>query len=766
MKGYWHFPAFAAGTAILYVFFNTNWIIVAFLLWLFYLYFYERLRKWPIIISLTVFILFLFFIPDTDHHQLYDHHFPSEETNFSGTIISPVTSTKDKLEFIMEESTTNQKILVLYFPPINDESFKNNKFYKSMKHGANCTLKGTAELPAESRNPNQFDYRHFLLTQGITHQLILDSLENIQCSGSSFLNRFYTARQFLLTHVENKLSAFSSSWLTAIVFGDDSNIDDETEEIFQRWSLTHIIAISGTHIGLIVGLCYFLLIRLNMLTKEKSQWLMVILLPVYALLAGGAPSVWRASTMVVIFILLNKYKLKFSYTDVLSIVFLLLILIDNYIVYHVGFQLSFIVTLAILLSKKWISETDSIFWQVLQINFVSQMAIIPIQFAYFSLFQPLSIIINLIIIPYFTIFVIPLMYSLLPLTFLPDLLIQPFDLIFAGIHKWVLAFIRMIDRLFFYPFLLNGFPINAAAIYFVLFFVFMNDLQRKKLKQSLVSGLFMCFLIIGIAAKPYFSETGTVTMFDIGQGDAFLIELPYRKGVLMIDAGARFSFEDMEATEKVYQQILKPYFYSRGIRRLDALILTHDDLDHVGSVPFIMKDLAVDEIIITEYFDDTFLRELAGENSPTEITRVGRNDYFEVGNHGFYVLAPHVEHMSANENSLVLYTELGGESWLFTGDIGKNEEKELLETYPNLSLYVLKVAHHGSNTSTDKFFLEKTNPKFALISVGESNSYGHPAMEVVQTLKEEETIILRTDRNGAVQYLFNEHGGTFYTHLP
>ncbi|WP_245843794.1 DNA internalization-related competence protein ComEC/Rec2 [Oceanobacillus rekensis] len=761
LKGYWHFVAFAAGAAIINVYVNNGWVILAFLLWLFYLYFYERLRVWPIIISLIVFIFFLSYIPQVESHEVKET-IPTEEANYKGSISGPVTITEDKLEFVLKESNSEQRLLILHFPKTHIEPHVIN----SLSAGAECTVRGTVELPTESRNPGQFDYRNYLLTKGITYQLVLESPNHVSCDGSSFIDRFYTLRNHLLTHVGNRLGEFTAPWLSAIVFGDDSNIDSDTEEIFQRWSLTHIIAISGSNIGLIIGLCYFFLIKLNIMTKEKSQWLMVFLMPVYAMLAGGEPSVWRATVMVVIFILLNKYKFTFSYTDVLSIVFLLLILFDAYIVYHVGFQLSFSVTFVILLSKQWISETQSPFWQVLQISFISQMAIIPIQLAYFSIFQPLSIIINLIIIPYFTLFVIPFMYILLPLTFLPKSIVYLFDMIFVSIHKLVLSFIEFIDANFFFPFLMDSFSTMATALYFILFFIFMNDLQCKRLKRSFLSGILFCCLIMGVAAKPYFSPVGTVTMLDIGQGDAFLIELPYRKGVVMIDAGAKFSFEDMEATESVYKQILKPYFYSRGIRKLDALILTHEDLDHMGSASFIIKEMEVEKLIVSEYFDEATLNEIITGKQTNEIMKAKRNDSIMLGGQEFLVVGPSGDHLSANENSLVLYTEIGGKKWLFTGDIGKSEEKELIETYPNIAVDVLKVAHHGSNTSTDQSFLNVIDPQFALISVGENNTYGHPALEVIESLNDEEIVILRTDTYGAVQYIYNRQGGTFYTHNP
>src|SRR5699024_437655 len=153
-----------------------------------------------------------------------------------------------------------------------------------------------------------------------------------------------------------------------------------------------------------------LLTKLNLLTKEKAQWLLIFFLPFYAVIAGGEPSVWRASLMVLLFLLISKLNIKFSVTDVLSFIFIILIAMDKYIVYDIGFQLSFSVTLGLLLSKNWLSQTNVSLFSILKISFVSQLVILPLQIAYFSNFQPLSILLNVIVVPYFSLFVIPLMF--------------------------------------------------------------------------------------------------------------------------------------------------------------------------------------------------------------------------------------------------------------------------------------------------------------------------------------------------------------------
>lgn len=338
MKGYWHFTAISVAMGILTIIFNSNWFIVGFFLWLFYLYYLKRLGKIPILLSLAFYLLFLLHIaPPADIDNTDPNSF-SPLNQLTGKVISPIHTSPDKVEFLFEDNPDKSKILILFFPDKKTQSPPLDE-NPTIKYGATCVINGKAELPNESRNPGEFDYRNYLLSEGITHQLIVNSLDDITCSGSGFLHRIYKIRTNLITHVEKSISKGTAAWLNALVLGDDSLIEDDTVELFQRWSLSHILAISGLHVGLVVGLIYFLLIKLNLLTKERAQWIMIFFLPIYAIIAGGEPSVWRASTMVLIFIILNKLKLKFSVTDTLSIVFLLLIIFDNSIVYHVGFQL-------------------------------------------------------------------------------------------------------------------------------------------------------------------------------------------------------------------------------------------------------------------------------------------------------------------------------------------------------------------------------------------------------------------------------------------
>lgn len=757
MKGYWHVVAISVTAAFISIL--LEWNLLPFLfLWLGFLYMTKRLPLIPLLISTLGFVFFIQQIPVLDTDKV-----PSERQQMEtiqGKIIKSPVIQMNKVEVVLE-NPKDDKILVIYFP--EDENQRIDPYH--LRYGANCIARGKIGTPESARNPGEFDYRKFLLTQGIEKQMILKDLNDIECKGSSFLHRFYSLRQKLIRQMEERVSGFTAAWINALILGDTSMVNDDTIKLFQDWGLSHLLAISGLHIGIVIGLIYFLLVRMNWLTKEKAEILIMLFLPVYALLAGGEPSVLRASLMALLILFLRRLHIMIPATDAISIIFVLLLLYDPYLIYNIGFQFSFIITFGIILSRRWLASVSSPVFQLLIISFISQMIILPIQLNYFSLFQPLSIIMNLLIVPYFSIFVIPYMFFMMFISFLPISILHSFDLLFSGIHLVVIEGIKWLDRYFDYPFYLTDLPVWLTIFYYLLLLVALHFLEENRLNKSFISFFLMASLLVGYAAIPYVTGKGTVTMLDIGQGDAFIIELPYRKGVIMIDAGATFSFEDMEPSPTNYERIIKPYLRSNGIHHIDALFITHEDTDHFGSLSFMLQDDVVREIYVSEYFQFPIEILNLTEEKSVPIRRLRAQEAIQINGLHFSVLAPIVDKGKSNENSLVLYTEIGGKSWLFTGDISKEEERDIMRTY-NFNVDIIKVAHHGSNTSTDPAFIEKLSPDTALIPVGKNNSYGHPTGEVIETLETFNIGIYRTDHHGAVQYIFQKDEGNFYTFLP
>lgn len=757
-KGNWHLLAIAATISAIAI--KTNHFIIFFialLLLLIFLYMFNRINIFLFITSLFTFFFFYQYFPSYDEfsHSLPSHFFKNN-VNISGTIVSEVNQTDERLSFTLLDHKTNIKIQITHFYD------KNSNHIFPYTYDAICHVIGEIRLPDEPTNPFEFNFRQYLFEKGIFAEMIVDSMEQINCKQQySLLQQIYMIRESILLKSNQTIHPKIAAWQQALIFGNSSLIDEQVTKLFQRWGLSHLLAISGLHVGIIIAIIYFILIRLFQVTKEKAQLFVLMFLPLYALLAGGQPSVWRATLMTIIVIVMSIKNTRMTNTDVLSVVFLSLILLNKFIIYQVGFQFSFAVTFGLLLSTKWFKQSKNNFEIGLKISFIAQMMIVPLQMYYFFHFQPLSILLNVIIVPYFSLFVIPFMFLSLFLFFLPNTVVSLIEVIFISIHEMVIKAIFLLDRYVNTPFLSGEITLEIACIYYLCLFLMMIYLEMRNLRKSFQYGVFVTVTLTYVIVQPYISKEVTVTMLDIGQGDTFIIELPYRRGVFIIDAAATFNFDTFEPSETVFNRVIRPYLLGRGINTIDAIFVTHADLDHHGSVRFIVDQFNVKEIIVHPYFnndDKEFQYWLHNEKSITKakfLEKIERNGQI------FYVLSPKRNKNEENNNSLVLYTKIGDKYWLFTGDISKEEEREITNEFPFLQVDILKVSHHGSQTSTDEKLLKTYQPEFAFISVGRRNRYGHPATEVIDILNKYNVIVVRTDEYGAVQYKYDGKRSSF-----
>lgn len=298
-------------------------------------------------------------------------------------------------------------------------------------------------------------------------------------------------------------------------------------------------------------------------------------------------------------------------------------------------------------------------------------------------------------------------------------------------------------------------------------------------KASAASYAVPTLFLIGVLSVHFFTpnvlQKGEVTMLDVGQGDSLFIQLPHRKGHLLVDTGGRLSFKEepwkkRRKVSTIGDQTIIPFLHSKGIAKLDMLILTHADQDHMGEAIRLIKRNKVKRLAIPKGFarikEDAKLLKEAAEKG-IMIDELERGDQLRVGEHIFEVLHPSQDRVtSKNNDSLVLTFTLGGKRFLLTGDLEQEGERDIIDAYPHLRADVLKVGHHGSKGSTSEEWLEHLKPSHALISAGERNRYQHPHQEVLENLKAHETKVYRTDRDGSVTFEFLEEEGTFYTHPP
>lgn len=322
-----------------------------------------------------------------------------------------------------------------------------------------------------------------------------------------------------------------------------------------------------------------------------------------------------------------------------------------------------------------------------------------------------------------------------------------------------------------------GRPTFITLIFYMIalplfFSLWERNLSRKKLiRIALVPASVFLFHGSGNLLSPY----GEITFIDVGQGDSIFIRMPHGRGNYLIDTGGTLTFntEDWKVRQKQFEvgkDVMVPFLKSKGITTIHKLIFTHGDMDHIGGASEIMKEIKVKELILPispelSALEKELILLAKHQNIPFRFTQAGES--LTVGNQIFQVLSPQNAYDdNRNNGSIVIYTRLGGLSWLFTGDLEKEGEEQLLHTYKNLQIDVLKVGHHGSKTSTSEMFLDKMEPKLAIISAGRNNRYGHPNPEVLNLLQEKNIQVLRTDKHGAITYIFYKDNGTFSVQFP
>ncbi|MGX9291357.1 DNA internalization-related competence protein ComEC/Rec2 [Bacillus sp. A015] len=768
MFNYLPFGAISAAVGIALAAFQLHMYFLLFLLVILLLSLLKKTPQLFLMVSLCGTVYTLIFMV----HQSLETDHVVKEKSFSGSVVIESIPTIDGNRFSATVSEKNDRLAAFY--TIQTEHEK--EVLKDIEPGMSCHVTGDIRLPKHATIPNGFQYDQFLKTKGIDAIFLPQSIKS--CSKKDSHSHYLAAmRQKGLKFLEEHVPKSSAGIVQALIFGDRELIDPDTLRDYQMLGIIHLLAISGMHVQTLLACLFWCLLRAGV-TRETARILLLCFLPVYACLTGAAPSVLRACLMAGVYLVITSLpkEMKQPSATVLSATFLLLLAIHPLYLFDIGFQLSFVATFFILLSTRILSKAKSAVTQLFLISFIAQLASLPILLYHFQQFSLLSVPLNMIFVPFYTTVVMPLslLFFLLSIVYLPlgQTLFQLLDSVIQLSHQ-VSAHMAVYDafNLIFMKSTWWHVLLEGSSIIFLLFVL--------ECKTSVKSYTVPILFLIGVLSVHYFTpnflQKGEVTMLDVGQGDSLFIQLPYRNGHLLVDTGGRLSFEEepwkkRRKVSTIGDQTLIPFLHSKGIAKLDVLILTHADQDHMGEAVRLIKRNKVKRLAVPKGFarspeDAQILKEAADKG--ISVDELERGDKLQVGGQEFEVLHPARDRVtSKNNDSLVLTFTLGGKRFIFTGDLEQEGERDIIEAYPHLRADVLKVGHHGSKGSTSEEWLQHLRPSYALISAGERNRYQHPHQEVLKKLDDYQTRVYRTDIDGSVTYEFLEAAGTFYSHPP
>ncbi|AGK54991.1 DNA internalization-related competence protein ComEC/Rec2 [Bacillus sp. 1NLA3E] len=680
----------------------------------------------------------------------------------------------DQLKIAVKDEKTDEKLLLQY----RIKSFQEKRKIESqLTYGSTCTINGQLETPSSSRNPNAFSYQQYLANKQIYWILTPDELSIRSCSHkkATLLSFTEKVRHQGIDYAKGNFPEPMASLAIALLFGERSFMSTELVSSYQKIGIVHLLAISGLQVSFLTGVLFLVGIRLG-IVREKMIDILLVFLPFYALLTGATASVVRAVLMMlVILISLKVSNNRIQPLDALSIALLLSLFFGPFLIFDVGFQLTFIASASLLLSTVFLSNGQGPISQLLLTSMIAQMSTLPIILFHFYEFSVLSLLANFLFVSFFSVILTPFIFFVFILHPFFGVLFEPL----LWITNQTISFAnRLIEWLSLLPFqmITLGRPgVLLLLIYIVsitVVFFHWERTPKKVVKVTILLVLPILLQIIVNIMDPY----GEITFIDVGQGDAIFIKLPYHQGKYLIDTGGIVPFGKEEWQEKnqsfeVGKDVIIPFIKSKGISSIDKLILTHGDYDHMGGAESVMEGLNVKEILLPKVKNQSDLEgeiiNLAKRKAIT-ITYVSEGAGWKIGTSHFQILSPPVEMEGVDKNngSVVIYVKLGGLSWLFTGDMEEEMEKKLIKKHPSLQIDILKVGHHGSQSSTSEELLRQYHPEVAVISVGEKNRYGHPKPEVISRLQEHSVQILRTDQHGAITYIFKRGKGTFSVWIP
>ena len=615
------------------------------------------------------------------------------------------------------------------------QSEEEKEYFQALTDLHEIELEGKLSEPEGQRNFGGFDYQVYLKTQGIYQTLTIKRIQSVkQVSSWDIGENLSSLRRKAIVWIKTHFPDPMRNYMTGLLLGHLDTDFEEMNELYSSLGIIHLFALSGMQVGFFMDAFKKLLLRLG-LTQEKLKWLTYPFSLIYAGLTGFSASVIRSLLQK----LLAQHGVKGLDNFALTVLVLFIIMPNFFLT--AGGVLSCAYAFILTMTSK---EGEGL-KAVARESLVISLGILPILSFYFAEFQPWSILLTFVFSFLFDVVFLPLLSILFILSFVYP--VTQFNFVF----EWLENIIRLVSQLASRP-LVFGQPTAWLLILLLVSLALVYDM-RKNIKRLAGFGLFIVGLFF-LTKHPLENE---ITMLDVGQGESLFLRDVTGKTILIDVGGKAESDKKIEkwqekATTSNAQRTLIPYLKSRGVAKIDQLILTNTDKEHVGDLLEVTKAFHVGEILVSKgsLTQKEFVAEL--EASQTKVRSVTAGENLPIFGSQLEVLSPRQIGDGDRDGSLVLYGKLLDKHFLFSGNLKEKGEKDLLKQYPDLEVDVLKVGQHGSKTSSNPAFLEKLNPEISLISVGKNNRAKLPHQETLTRLEAIKSKIYRTDQQGAIRF--------------
>ena len=587
------------------------------------------------------------------------------------------------------------------------------KVFNNLSYGDKIKVTGVLKEPSTNNIFNNFNYKKYLYNKKIYYIIEASKIDKIQNNN----NHIYTIKNLLYTRIN---SLKSSNYIKALLFGDNK-LDKEIKTSYQINGISHLFSVSGFHINFITSIIYFYLDRVTY--NKKIKYITVDIFLVLYLLLCNTTSLLRCTVMNILLSINHLLKINIKKIDIVLLTLILCIIINPFIIYDIGFIYSYTISFFLILYKNKY-KTNNKLLKIIYISLISFLVSLPINIYTSYEINFLSIILNIIIVPIVSLILLPL--SLL-------------TLIFPILDNILYLITSILEKISLYTSNINIFKqiLSKPSIILIIIYYLVIILILSKNKHYYL----ILILLIFHKTIPLYNSNLEVVMFDVGEADSMLISTPSKKINILIDTGRGIDINNIII-----------YLKSIGISKLNYLIITHGDEDHIGGALYLIDNFKVDNVILNKGDYTELEVELITHLKNKNIKYT--NNINKIPLLGSYMYLLNTKKFSnENDNSIVTYFEYQKYKFLFMGDSSSKTEEYLINNYNLANISFLKVGHHGSNTSSSPLFINKINPKVSLISVGRNNFYHHPNKEVLTNLSN--SVIYRTDINKSIKIKIN-----------